>query len=50
MSNIIERCTEFGQPIIEEMGYTLVDVEYVKEGKNHILRYMIDNTNGVDLD
>jgi ribosome maturation factor RimP len=50
VSKIIEACTELGQPIIEAKGYTLVDLEFVKEGKNYVLRYMIDSENGVDID
>ncbi|HEY8364922.1 MAG TPA: ribosome maturation factor RimP [Haloplasmataceae bacterium] len=50
MSYIEETCTEIGKPIIEEMGYTLVDVEYVKERKLNILRYLIDSEKGVDID
>lgn len=42
--------TAIGKPIIEDMGYYLVDVEYVKEGKNRILRFLIDSENGVDID
>lgn len=50
MSDLISVVTAIGKPIIEEMGYELVDVEYVKEGKNRILRYLIDRENGVDID
>ncbi len=50
MSILLDTCTEIGKPIIEEMGYTLVDVEYVKEGKKYILRYLVDSEKGVDID
>lgn len=50
MSKIIEVCTEIGTPIVTQMGYELVDVEYVKEGRNRVLRYMIDRDEGVDID
>ncbi|MDF2699498.1 MAG: ribosome maturation factor RimP [Haloplasmataceae bacterium] len=46
----VDKCKELGQPIIEEMGYFLVDVEFVKEGKNFILRYLVDSSNGIDID
>lgn len=32
------------------MGYFLYDVEYVKEGKDHILRVMIDKAEGIVID
>ena len=50
MSRILTICRELGEPIIEREGYTLVDIEYVKEGPNRVLRYMIDRPEGVDID
>lgn len=50
MSRILTICRELGEPIIERVGYTLVDIEYVKEGPNRVLRYMIDRPEGVDID
>ncbi|HET7578472.1 MAG TPA: ribosome maturation factor RimP [Bacillales bacterium] len=37
-------------PILENLNLELVDVEFVKEGKNWYLRVYIDSDNGVDLD
>lgn len=37
-------------PILERMNLELVDVEYVKEGKNWFLRVYIDSDNGVDIE
>lgn len=45
----VDRVTEIAEPLAEEMGYELVDVEYVKEGKNWFLRLYIDQPGGVDL-
>ncbi len=50
MSIVVDTCAEIGRPVIEEMGYSLVDVEFIKEGKNYVLRYLIDSENGVDID
>lgn len=50
MSKVLELCKQIGEPIINELGYTMVDVEYVKEGKYYILRYMIESGQGIDLD
>lgn len=46
----VDRVTDIAQPIAEELGYELVDVQYVKEGKNWFLRVYIDKLGGVDLD
>lgn len=37
-------------PIVQDLGYVLYDVEYVKEGKEWFVRIYIDNENGIDLD
>ena len=37
-------------PIIEENGFELVDVEYVKEGSNWYLRAYIDKPGGITVD
>lgn len=37
-------------PIAAELGYTLWDVEYVKEGTRMILRITIDSNEGVTID
>lgn len=50
MSKVIDICRQLGEPIIEREGYTLVDLEYTKEGKTRVLRYMIDRPEGVDID
>ena len=35
---------------IEQLGYELYDVLFLKEGPNKILRIVIDNENGISLD
>lgn len=37
-------------PILTEMELELVDIEYVKEGKNWFLRVYIDSDEGVDIE
>lgn len=49
MASIEEKVEKLIQPIIEEIGYDLYDVEYAKEGKNYFLRIFIDNEKGIDL-
>ena len=38
------------QPFMEENGFELVDVEYVKEGSNWFLRVYADKEGGIDID
>ena len=37
-------------PILEEFGFDLWDVEYVKEGKDYFLRAYIDKEGGITID
>ena len=38
------------QPIVDEYGFELVDVEYVKEGSTWYLRSYIDKPGGISID
>lgn len=48
--NTVDKVKELVQPVAADLGYELVDVEYVREGKNWFLRLYIDKENGIDLD
>lgn len=37
-------------PILDDLGLELVDIEYVKEGKSFYLRVYIDKEGGVDIE
>lgn len=50
MSKVTDIVEELAAPILEEMQLELVDIEYVKEGKNWFLRLFIDKVNGVDIE
>jgi ribosome maturation factor RimP len=50
MSKVTEVVEELASPIIQELGLELVEIEYVKEGKNWFLRVYIDKDNGVDIE
>ena len=50
MAKIEERVEELIKDKIENIGYSLYDVEYAKEGPNYYLRIFIDSENGIDLD
>lgn len=46
----ISELKEYFAPKIREMGYELVDVEFVKEGERSVLRFYIDKLGGIDID
>jgi ribosome maturation factor RimP len=41
---------ELALPILEDLKLELVDIEYVKEGKDWFLRVFIDSDGGVDIE
>ncbi|MCD7033744.1 ribosome maturation factor RimP [Metabacillus sp. GX 13764] len=47
---VTEVVAELAEPIAAELGLELVDIEYVKEGKNWFLRVFIDSDDGVDIE
>ncbi|MEG0284733.1 MAG: ribosome maturation factor RimP [Vagococcus sp.] len=49
MANVVEIVTDLVTPVLDELTFELVDVEYVKEGKNWFLRVFIDKTGGIDI-
>lgn len=50
MANIEKKIEDLLTEKIENMGYELYDVEYVKEGKNYFLRIFIDNDKGINIE
>ncbi len=50
MSKIEEKVENLVEPKVQELGYTLYDVEYVKEGKDYYLRIYIDKDTGISLE
>lgn len=50
MSKVTEVVEELTQPILKELELELVEIEFVKEGKNWFLRVYIDKENGVDIE
>jgi ribosome maturation factor RimP len=48
-SQVVKTTEELVLPILEEKKLELVDVEYVKEGKNWFLRVFIDKEGGIDI-
>jgi len=50
LANIEEKIENRVSGIIEDLGYNLYDVQYVKEGKDYFLRIFIEKENGeIDL-
>lgn len=37
------------RPLVKELGYELVYVEYIKEGQDWFLRFFIDRSEGIDI-
>ncbi|MEN2766411.1 ribosome maturation factor RimP [Ornithinibacillus xuwenensis] len=48
-SQVVKTTEELVQPILEKKNLELVDIEYVKEGKNWFLRVYIDKEGGIDI-
>ena len=48
-SQVVKTTEELVQPILQESNLELVDIEYVKEGKNWFLRVYIDKDGGIDI-
>ena len=46
---VTELITQLAQPVVEEKGCSLWDVEYVREGAERYLRLYIDKEGGVDI-
>lgn len=51
MSKITEQIEKIAQPITSELSLELVDVEFLKEGRNWFLRVYVDNPEApIDID
>ncbi len=50
MAKVKQICEEKLRPIIEEMGFELVDVSYVKENGGMSLIFTVDKEDGVGID
>ena len=49
MAKIEEKVEQLVKDPIEKLGYSLYDVEYVKEGPEYYLRIYIDKESGFNL-
>lgn len=50
MSKVEEKVEELVTKTINDLGYDVYDVMYVKEGKDNYLRIFIDNSEGISLE
>lgn len=50
MAKIEDKVENLIETKVQELGYNLYDVEYVKEGKDYFLRIYIDKDTGITLD
>lgn len=50
MSSVVETVTEIVTPILDHLHFELVDIEFLKEGRNWFLRVYIDKPNGIDIE
>lgn len=48
--NVVSVVSEALTPVINELGYEVWDIEYVKEGADYYLRFTIDSDEGIDID
>lgn len=46
MSKVTEQVETIIQPVLDELNFELVDVEFAKEGRDHYLRIAIDKPGG----
>jgi len=49
LSRLTEVVQGLAEPLITELGYELVDLQYGREGGRYILRLFIDRPEGIDL-
>ena len=50
MSKVTDTVGQLVTPILDELNLELVDIEYVKEGRDWFLRVFIDKETGVDIE
>jgi len=50
LNNIENKVNELIEDTIINLGYSLYDVQYVKEGKDYFLRLFLESENGIDLE
>lgn len=49
MAAVAENLTNLIEPVVEGLGYELVGIEYISQGRHSVLRIYIDSEQGVGL-
>ncbi len=50
MAAVAENLTNLIEPVVEGLGYELLGIEYISQGRHSVLRLYIDCEQGVELD
>ncbi len=50
MAQVIKKIEELVQPLLDELGCELVDLEYQREQRGWVLRFFLDKEGGINLD
>jgi len=50
VAQVIAKIEKLVQPLLEELGCELVDLEYQREQRGLVLRFFLDKENGINLD
>jgi ribosome maturation factor RimP len=50
VAQVIDRIEKLVQPLLEDLGCELVDLEYQREQRGWVLRFFLDKENGINLD
>ena len=50
MAQVIEQIEKLVQPLLEDLGCELVDLEYQREQRGWVLRFFLDKEGGINLD
>ncbi len=48
-ATVAEKVRELAEPLADELGIWVWDVEFVKEGARRVLRITVDSENGIDI-
>ena len=48
--NIVSEVSKALTPVINDLGYEVWDIEYVKEGADYFLRFTIDSDDGINIE
>lgn len=50
MAQLTEQIEKLVQPLLDELGCELVDLEYLRESQGWVLRFYLDKEGGINLD